>query len=403
MNGSRGPVRRFLVVAAVVPSAASGLGVDGGVIFQILAVEELGLSPAAIGAALGLGVLSIPLQLWAARFTLAVAPRNLRLFLAFLAAGCWGLAALVAAAEPGDVLGVVALATTVLAEIAVSVLFATSLQPLMSRLLTTRDRQQVNSRGRALGGGILTLVVLAFGAAGTSGRVTILVVLGVAVSAALLMLRQLTAPAAATPATDPSLSTEGLPAITTPLLVLAGFAAASSWPLFPVYVAEVFRPEADLGIVGGIQTGAALAVAVLWRSTEQRLLPRATTAAHALLVGTVGFVLLPYFAGPDIVGPGSLVLLGLVVAARSMLLMAMLELVHRTLSDRSAVRVLTLLDVVASTSLQAGLFVGGLLIGFSSATRWGEVDAYRLFVLVMAAATASVMAWVRRRVGRDDL
>lgn len=403
MTRSRGHLGRFLVVAAVVPSAASGLGVDGGVIFQILAVEELGLSPTAIGAALGLGVLSIPVQLWAARFRLSMAPRNLRFFLAFLVAGCWGLAALIAFADPGDLLGVVALATTVLAEIAVSVLFATSLQPLMSRLLTTRERQQVNSRGRAVGGGILTLVVLAFGAVGTSGRVVILGGLGVAVGTAFLMVRDLPAPVAEPRAADPSAPVQGRPAVTTPLLVLAGFAAASSWPLFPVYVAEVFRPGADLGIVGGVQTGAALAVAILWRSTEDRLLPRAGVAANILLLGTVGFLLLPYVASADVAWPATLALLGVVVAARSVVLMAMLELVHRTLSETSAVRVLTVLDVVASTSLQAGLFVGGLLIGFSSRTAWGDLDAYRVFVLVVATGTAGVLTWIRWRFGHEDL
>lgn len=69
-DNPRGWWRRFLVLSLTVPSTASALGVDGGVIFQILAVEDPELSPAAIGTALGLGVVSIPLQLWAARMPL---------------------------------------------------------------------------------------------------------------------------------------------------------------------------------------------------------------------------------------------------------------------------------------------------------------------------------------------
>lgn len=399
MDASRTRVGRFLVLAGVVPSASSALGVDGGVIFQILAVEELGLSPAAIGTALGLGVLSIPLQLWAARLALSVAPRNLRLFLTALVVGCWGLALLIALVEPGEALGVIALVMTVLAELAVSVLFATSWQPLMSRLLTTRARQQINARGRAVGGGVLVLVVLAFGRVGTPGRVVILGAVGMAVVAALLLLRDLSAPAAEPSDADPSAPAEPLPAVTVPLLVLAGFGAASSWPLFPVYVAEVLWPGADLGVVGGVQTVGALAVAVLWRSTEGRLLPRVGAAVVVLLLATLSFVLLPYVGASDVVGVATLVLLGLAVAARSVLLMAMLELVHRTLSERTTVRVLTVLDVVASTSLQAGLFVGGLLITWSTRTSWGGVDPYQVYILVVAIGAAGAVAWVRGRVG----
>jgi hypothetical protein len=204
MRDPRSHLIRFLVVVAVMPAAKSGLGVDGGVIFQILAVEKLGLSPAAIGSALGLGVVSLPLQMWAAGLSLSVAPRNLRLFLAFVATGCWALAAILAIADPGDTVAGAALVVTVLAEIALSVLFATSNQPLMSRLLGTRSRQQVNARGRALGGGALVAVVLVFGAVGTSGRIAILALLGVAAWMALLLLRGLSAPVAATTPTPAS-------------------------------------------------------------------------------------------------------------------------------------------------------------------------------------------------------
>lgn len=399
IEGSRARVGRFVALAAVLPSASSSLGVDGGVIFQILAVEELGLSPAAIGTALGLGVLSIPLQLWAARLTLSVAPRNLRLFLAMMAAGCWGLAALIAVAEPGAALGVTALGITILAELAVSVLFATSWQPLMSRLLTTRTRQQVNARGRAVGGGVLVLVVLAFGAVGTPGRVVILGAVGAAVVMVLLLLRDLPVPAPAPSDGEPSAPPAPLPAVTVPLLVLAGFGAASSWPLFPVYAAEVLWPGVDLGIVGGVQTGSALAAAFLWRSTEGRLLPRAGAAVAVLVLATLAFVLLPYVGTSSALGTATLVLLGVAVAARSVLLMTMLELIHRTLSERTSVRVLTVLDVVASTSLQAGLFLGGLLITLSSRISWGAADPYQIYVLVAAVGAAGAVGWVRHRVG----
>jgi hypothetical protein len=165
----------------------------------------------------------------------------------------------------------------------------------------------------------------------------------------------------------------------------------------------VFQPGADLGIVGGVQTAAALAVAMLWPSTETRLLPRTGAAVTVLLLGASAFVVMPYVVEPAVSGVVILALLGLVVAASVVALLAILELLHRMLSDQTAVQVLTVLDVVESTSLQAALFVGGMLISFSSRTSWGRVDAYRIFVLGVAAAAAGALTWVRRRIGTEHL
>jgi hypothetical protein len=65
---------------------------------------------------------------------------------------------------------------------------------------------------------------------------------------------------------------------------------------------------------------------------------------------------------------------------------ALVELAHRTIDQASSVRAFTLLDVVASTSLQVGLFVGGVLIGSATpAVNW-VVDPYRVFVVVCGVA-----------------
>lgn len=390
----RGWWRRFLVLSLTVPSAASALGVDGGVIFQILAVEDLGLSPAAIGTALGLGVVSIPLQLWAARMSLTVARRNLLWFLGLSALGCLVLAGLVLMTEPGDAAGMAALAITVLAEIAVSVLFATSWQPLLSMALTTRARQSLNSRGRAAGGGVLVLLLLAFGGGSTVVRVGILCGIAAAAVGTLLLLRRLPVPTTTRPGEDDTAAVSKVPRAAVPLLALAGFGAASAWPLFPVYAAEVFWPTVDLGIVGAIGTGGALAVAALWRSTDGSLLPRARLAAGLLVLSALAFALLPAASAsgaPDVLALGAF---GVSVAARSVLLMTMLELVHRTVSAHTSVRVLTTLDVVASTSLQASLFIGGLVITWSSRSTWGPLDPYQLYTLVMAVGVAGALTWV---------
>src|SRR5215213_2800753 len=89
--------RQFLPIILLMPTLKSAIGIDGGAVFQLLAIEDLRLSPTQIGVAFGLGVLSLPVQVWAARIPLSRARRNLRIFLILSAAQAWLLAALVAA------------------------------------------------------------------------------------------------------------------------------------------------------------------------------------------------------------------------------------------------------------------------------------------------------------------
>lgn len=58
---------RLVTVALSLPTIGSALGINGGDLFQIVALENLGLDARVIGIGLGLGALSVPVQLWAAR------------------------------------------------------------------------------------------------------------------------------------------------------------------------------------------------------------------------------------------------------------------------------------------------------------------------------------------------
>ena len=122
------PVSLFVPVALTKPALAAALGIDGGAIFQIFAVEDLGLSPAAIGTAFGLGLMSLPMQLWAGRMPLRLARRNLQIFLVLAAIQGALLAWLLAVGATGG-LAATALVVTVTAEVAISVLFATRGNP----------------------------------------------------------------------------------------------------------------------------------------------------------------------------------------------------------------------------------------------------------------------------------
>ena len=401
---------RFLLAALTLPTLKSALGVDGGAMFQILAMENLGASPAAIGTALGLGVLSVPVQLWAARMSITISRRNLLAFFGTVACAAALLATMASIASPGtglSVIVVVGLGVTVVAELAVSVLFATSWQPLLSSTLPQSQRQSTNSRGRAAGSAVLVLVLLLFGAGGTAVRVAILAGVAVVACAMMLALRNLPVPKPEDDETDDKIAATGytaadvasgraVPRGVVPLLILTGFAVASAWPLFPVYAAKVFWPSADLGVIGAVEIGASIAVAALWPTTGD-LLARARVSAAVLVGVALVFVALPAATGSDVLAVVTLICYALAVAARDVILLAMLELVHRAVTPRSSVRTLTILDVVESTSLQAALFVGGLMITWSASVDLGPTDPYRLYILGITVGVASALWFADRR------
>jgi hypothetical protein len=80
----------------------------------------------------------------------------------------------------------------------------------------------------------------------------------------------------------------------------------------------------------------------------------------------------------------------------------MLEAAHRVVRPANTVRAFTLIDVVASTSLQAGLLVSGLLITASTGAAAGLTDPYRAFVVITSAATIPAILWFRKRSSEDD-
>jgi hypothetical protein len=392
---------RFVPVTVLLPLLGAVLGIDGGPIFQILAVENLGLSPAAIGTAFGVGVISLPLQLWAARLPLARARRNVQLFLLVVAVQSWVLATLVAFEVTGPA-ATTALVVTVSAEIALSVLFATAWQPLLSARVSSRDRQRLNASWPALARGVLAAGLVLFAALPTQGRAWFLAVVGVLPLAAALALSTVdpvtsSAAAGSLRSTARSAAKErpSLPAEMRAVLLVLGALNLGALPLWLVYLDEVLWPTANLGVVGAVQTVASVAALLAWRPTDGPVASRAQAAAVVTLLGSAGLLLI---SGPaDRIGAQAILIAvtAVTAAGSTTVRVAMLEWAHRLVSDATSVRSFTLLDVVASTSLQVGLLIGGWLIVVSAP---GVLDAYRAFVIgttALAAATVRAVA-VRR-------
>jgi hypothetical protein len=388
---------RFVPVALTKPALAAALGIDGGAIFQILAVEDLGLSSSAIGTAFGLGLLSIPLQLWAGRMPLRLARRNLQIFLVLAAIQCALLAWLLAVGATGG-LAATALVVTVTAEVAISVLFTTAWQPLLSARASSRDRQRINAGWTALGRGLLAALLVVFSAADVAGRSLLLVALSLVAIGVAASLGRITVTDVSTPAPSTSLSS-ALPQSLTPAMrwIFGGFIAINlgALPLWLVYLSQVMWPAANLGAVGAIQTAAVVAALLAWRTTEGDLGRRAIVGVQLVFAG--GIALLGVGRAAESSGEHAVVLVVTVAMTFGMMYasLALLEMAHRLVGEQEGVvRIFTLIDVVDSSSLQAGLFVGGLLVSSSfRATTW---TPYVVFVMAMnTLAMAAVGRAVR--------
>lgn len=391
------PVSRFVPVALSKPALAAALGIDGGAIFQILAVEDLGLSPTAIGTAFGLGLLSLPLQVWAARMPLRFARRNVQIFLILAAIQCAVLAWLVAVGATGG-LAATALVVTVTAEVAISVLFATAWQPLLSTRTRSRDRQRINAGWTALGKGLLAGLLVVFSAVEAAGRSLLLLALALIAVGVAVNLGRITATGPDTRSPTTARLTTAPPQRLTPSIrwILGSFAVINlgALPLWLVYLSQVLWPTADLGVVAAIQTGAVVTALLAWRTTKGDLGRRATAGALLILAGSLALAGIGTVAGST--GKQVTVLLVTVAMTFGMMYasLALLEMAHRLVAEQQrVVRVFTLIDVVDSSSLQLGLFLGGLLTTLSAHTlSW----AYVAFVVTMSALAVAAVGRTAR-------
>lgn len=393
------PVSRFVPVALSKPALAAVLGIDGGAIFQILAVENLGLSATAIGTAFGLGLMSIPFQLWAGRIPLRLARRNLQIFLVLAAIQSALLAWLLVVGATGG-LAATALVVTVTAEIGISVLFATAWQPLLSTRARSQDRQRINAGWAALGKGLLAGLLIVFSAAEVTGRSLLLVVLSlIAIGVALNLGRiDITGLAPVVPpSSQPKAHTQRLP----PAMwwILASFTTINlgALPLWLVYLSQVMWPAANLGVIAAIQTIAAVVALLVWRTTEGTLGRRAVIGA--LLVLTSSTALFTIGVTAESSGEHAIVLIVTVLMTFGMMQtsLALLEMAHRLVTaQRSIVRAFTLVDVVDSSSVQLGLFMGGLLVTWSGQTSTSTSTPYTFFIVGVSALAAMVVAYTAK-------
>lgn len=383
--------RHFVPTALIKPVVAAVLGIDGGAIFQVLAVEELHLSSAALGTAFGLGLMSLPLQLWASRVPLTRAAHNLQAFLMIAAAQTVVLAWLVATQARG-LFAMVALAGTIVSEVAISVLFVTAWQPILSVRASPTGRQRLNARWSAAGKVVLAGGLLVFSTADRAERVAFLIVAAAVTVAAAFDLRHLHAD----PIREPS--NQNSAGFFSPRLgrqltwLLVSFAALNlgALPLWLVHLDQNLWPSAPLGAIGAAQTLAVVAVQLAWRPTENSVARRALIGTLPILLGALCLAI----AGPHATNgaqQGLIVVATVGISAGTGLSsLALLEMTHHlALQHGDVVHVLTVVDVVDSSSLQLGLFAAGLLSSASPAHTW--LTPYTTYILVLTGlATVAI-------------
>lgn len=384
----------YFAFVVLVPLMGTSLAVNGSAVFQIIAAEELGLTSRQVGLAVGLGAISIPFQIWAARIPIQAAHRNLRLYVIAMASMSLVMAWLITG--PGSATFIVAcvIALAVLAELAVSVLFATSFQPLLSTTVSPQFRQRLNAQGRAAGGIVAIGLVILVGSASTSGRVGILI--GLAVMGALLTpaVSRLRRPvpdrtvesdrSSARPVRDRDLKW---------ILAAIGISVMPAWPFFVTYAADAFWPSANLGLIGAAPVVGALGAAALWRPTVGGLLSRARLGAVVLFACPLAFI--PFSTPVSGVGAG-VIAVGLLIAASAagtVVRMSLLEMAHARSNASTSVGVLTRLDVIASTTMQLGFLAAGYLIDMSVGSTW-LADPFQLSLIAGGALLIVVLAQI---------
>lgn len=380
---------RLLTVTLLVPALGTTLGIDGGDLFQMVAVENLGLDARTIGIGLGFCTLSVPIQLWAARLSLGRARQRLVAFLLGDALLCWMLALLVVTAAPGSWLATSALAIAVVAEISLSVLYATAFQPLLSLVLGASDRQRINAQGRALARGLMAGLLLLFGLANETTRTLILAGMGFVALALAWVVHGVPTSSPPRPAAPAGTGSGrwSLPAGMWTLCITAGLGTASAWPLFVTYTHDVLWPDVNLGLTATAQVAGFMLAGLLWRPTLTGLVRRARWASVASVAAAMVLASIRPPVSGSAEGVVTLLTIAGAGAAIYTVLLAVMELAHQTVDPDTSVRALTIFDVSWSTSGQTGLLVAGFLVSASVDSAWA-VDPYRLYLLVAAVLVA---------------
>ena len=371
----------LLATAVTTPTIFSIVGVDAAALFQLYLTQSLGMSPTTVGLILGLGLLTLPIQLSVAGSTLTDSQRRLPFFYlgASLLCAALVLAGLASARLPMGLTVLIVAMVALAAELGASIMVAPAWQATLARQVRAETRQFINGRGRSLSRSLLILVVATFGALGSDGRIVIISAVGatsILLGLALRRLRQNDA--------DVEIDREGaVPWISAVrslssrewrLIAAMSVSATSTWPLFVSVVGD--RPETSNGagwIVASL-VGGGIVSGLCWRVAEgPQLRSRARNSSIMLLATTLVLVPLWELGAANALAISLLSFSGAFASTRAGL--ALLELLHLEVEEDRSVALFTVADVAISASAQASLVCAAGLLLLGDTIYYGAIAA----------------------------
>ena len=169
-------------------------------------------------------------------------------------------------------------------------------------------------------------------------------------------------------------------------------------PLFLIYVRKILWPTANLGLVGAAQLTGSLIASFVWRATERPPTGRARAGVTVLAASALALAAIRPPITTWLTASVALVLTAVTGAALTTTRLSVVELVHRAVDETIAVRAFTLLDVIASSSLQAGLAIAGIAVTASASRPDWTIDPYRIALITTTVlATAVTLTHVGRQ------
>jgi hypothetical protein len=325
-------------------------------------------------------------KLWATQIPLRLARRHLTMYVAVMSALCALMAWLIGTPISPSFVIVTAVLIAVSAEVAVSVLWATSWQPALSSSVTPRFRQWLNAQARAANGLISIVIVVIIGSLGDAGRTTALVLIGLTGMAMLPVVRGLPILVDGSNGQHSALTSDSQMvsvARSGPRALYGAMALAAipAWPFFITYAATSFWPSVNIGLIGAMVTVGPLLTAMAWRPTT-RLLARAQAGTTILLCCALALSVIPRPVSGMASAIAVIVVVVVAGASGAAIRLSLLEVAHSLSTFQNSVRVLTMVDVVGSTSSQLGFLAAGYLIGLSTDSTW-LVDPFNLSLIAM--------------------
>jgi hypothetical protein len=383
----RGELRAAVVVNMAIVAFSSATGGMNADLLQLFAHDVLGFTPAQIGLALSLMLVSIPVQLRAPAIVRALGyRRSMRCGYVSSLVAVAALAAL--PALPDTWVRFTAFTAVVIAiEIIISCSWGAAWHAWMRQITMSSERPHfiaaMRTASQSFYLGVTTVFALVVGAAVSAAEYQVLlVVVSLPLVLSLFLLGRIPSPAVAPPADKggvlAALRTGLASPGTRPLFLIIGIELVLLVPVIPLYLTTVLDMSAStvatLLVVRGL---VGIAATVPWASAiHRRGAPQVARACVVLMAGASVLLALAGLSTLDSMATTAVVALAIMLSALGSAGYgsAMIGLWYESVPEGSSVELFTLQDVLNSSRVQLGFLLAGGALGLLGDARWGVAD-----------------------------